>query len=77
MNDYDRVLTWYRVVTTTPRGNEQDTIVWRNIHQVSQHMIPELLSVVHAASEYADDPTSIERLHNLRQAIKRAREDTK
>lgn len=77
MNDYDRVSTWYRVVTTTPRGNDQDTIVWRNIHRVTQHMIPELLRITTAAEDYINDPTSIERLHNLRQAIRRAQEDTR
>jgi len=76
MSDIDRVLTWYGIALDTS-DDEQQYLLWRNIHQVSQHMIPELLSVVHAASEYADDATSIERLHNLRQAIKRAREDTR
>ena len=40
-------------------------------------MLPELLSVVTAAQDYANDPTSIEKLHNLRKSIKRAQEDTR
>lgn len=76
MSDFNRVLTWYGIVLDAT-NDEQQYLLWRNIHQVTQHMIPELLSVVHAATQYADDPTSIERLHNLRQAIKRAKEDTK
>ena len=40
-------------------------------------MLPELLMVADAATEYANDPTSIEKLHNLRQAIRRAQEDTR
>lgn len=76
MNDYDRVLTWYRTVLVTNNSEEQYRI-WRSIHQVTNAMIPELLMVADAATEYANDPTSIERLHNLRQAIKRAQEDTR
>ena len=76
MNDYDRVLTWYRTVLVTNNSEEQYRI-WRSIHQVTNAMIPELLMVADAATEYANDPTSIERLHNLRQAIRRAQEDTR
>lgn len=76
MSDFNRVLTWYRIALDAT-DDEQQYLLWRNIHQVAQHMIPELLSVVMAATDYADDPTSIERLHNLRQAIKRAQEDTR
>ena len=76
MNDFDRVLTWYRVALDAT-DDDQQYLLWRNIHQVAQHMFPELLSVVMAATDYANDPTSIERLHNLRQAIKRAQEDTR
>ena len=76
MSDFDRVLTWYRVALDAT-DDEQQYLLWRNIHQVAQHMLPELLSVVMAATDYADDPTSIERLHNLRQAIKRAQEQTR
>ena len=76
MSDFDRVLTWYRVARDAT-DDDQQYLLWRNIHQVAQHMFPELLSVVTAAQDYANDPTSIERLHNLRQAIKRAQEDTR
>lgn len=76
MSDFDRVLTWYRVALDAT-DDDQQYLLWRNIHQVAQHMFPELLSVVTAAQDYANDPTSIEKLHNLRQAIKRAQEDTR
>ena len=76
MNDFNRVLTWYRIALDST-DDEQQYLLWRNIHQVAQHMFPELLSVVMAATDYANDPTSIERLHNLRQAIRRAQEDTR
>ena len=76
MSDFDRVLTWYRVARDAT-DDDQQYLLWRNIHQVAQHMFPELLSVVTAAQDYANDPTSIERLHNLRQAIRRAQEDTR
>ena len=76
MSDFDRVLTWYRVALDAT-DDDQQYLLWRNIHQVAQHMFPELLSVVTAAQDYANDPTSIERLHNLRQAIRRAQEDTR
>ena len=76
MSDFDRVLTWYRVALDAT-DDDQQYLLWRNIHQVAQHMFPELLSVVTAAQDYANDPTSIEKLHNLRQAIKRTQEDTR
>ncbi len=76
MSDFDRVLTWYRVALDAT-DDDQQYLLWRNIHQVAQHMLPELLSVATAAQDYANDPTSIEKLHNLRQAIKRAQEDTR
>ena len=76
MSDFDRVLTWYRVALDAT-DDEQQYLLWRNIHQVAQHMFPALLSVVTAAQDYANDPTSIEKLHNLRQAIKRTQEDTR
>ena len=76
MSDFDRVLTWYRVALDAT-DDDQQYLLWRNIHQVAQHMFPELLSVVTAAQDYANDPTSIEKLHNLRQAIRRAQEDTR
>ena len=76
MSDFNRVLTWYRTVLVTNNSEEQYRI-WRSIHQVTNAMIPELLMVADAATEYANDPTSIERLHNLRQAIRRAQEDTR
>lgn len=76
MNDYDRVLTWYRTVLVTNNSEEQYRI-WRSIHQVTNAMIPELLMVADAATQYVDNPTSIERLHNLRKAIKRAQEATR
>ena len=50
MSDFNRITTWYRVVT-------QEV-------QTSQ-------------SSYANDPTSIEKLHNLRKSIQRAQEDTR
>ena len=77
MNDFNRVTTWYRTVMTTPQTDNGSYAIWREIHRVGQHMLPELLSVVTAAQDYANDPTSIERLHNLRRAIKRAQEDTR
>ena len=77
-SDIERVVSWYRVVTIRPSELTDDEIidVWRNIYRKATNMIPELLSVVMAATDYANDPTSIERLHNLRQAIKRAQEQT-
>lgn len=76
MSDFNRVITWYRIALDST-DDEQQYLLWRNIHQVAQHMFPELLSVVTAAQDYANDPTSIEKLHNLRQAIRRAQEDTR
>ena len=76
MNDFNRITTWYRVVTQEVQTSQSSYVIWRDIHRVGQHMLPELLSVVVAAQDYANDPTSIERLHNLRQAIKRAQEQT-
>ena len=76
MNDFNRVLTWYRIALDST-DDEQQYLLWRNIHQVAQHMLPELLSVATAAQDYANDPTSIEKLHNLRQAIRTAQEDTR
>ena len=76
MSDFNRVITWYRIALDST-DDDQQYLLWRNIHQVAQHMFPELLSVVTAAQDYANDPTSIEKLHNLRQAIRRAQEDTR
>ena len=78
-SDIDRVVSWYRVVTDRTSGLTDDEIIdiWRNIYRKATDMVPELLSVVMAATDYANDPTSIERLHNLRQAIKRAQEQTR
>ena len=76
MSDFNRITTWYRVVTQEVQTSQSSYVIWRDIHRVGQHMLPELLSVVVAAQDYANDPTSIERLHNLRQAIKRAQEQT-
>ena len=76
MSDFNRVITWYRIALDST-DDDQQYLLWRNIHQVAQHMFPELLSVVTAAQDYANDSTSIERLHNLRQAIRRAQEDTR
>ena len=77
MSDFNRITTWYRVVTQEVQTSQSSYAIWREIHRVGQHMLPELLSVVTAAQDYANDPTSIERLHNLRQAIRRAQEDTR
>ena len=49
MSDFNRITTWYRVVTQEVQTSQSSYAIWRDIHRVGQHMLPELLSVVTAA----------------------------